>query len=489
MVVGIEACMESYVLSIDVGTSSVKAGLVNLRTSGIEHFSAERYSDFSEYNSNTLWDKVAKVIRATVRKSKASRSILAIGITGQMHGAAFLDRDGQVIEPLINWRDIKRCESSIVNKANRIIGVRAEESIGTLLSCGYTGTILLWIKEKDPGLFREIRHFVLFTDYVRGKLLGSSDYSTDPTNAGGTGLFDTRLNRWHTEAIEELGLPLSIFPEIHSSSEIAGVVSGGVSKSLDLGTGVPVVYGGGDNQTSMLGCGLLASGSPALINIGTAAQVSKVSSFYQKLLGIDTRPYFAHLYAWVGASLGGGGQYERLKSGLAGQKPMIYSALDMLSAEAPPGAGGLFYCTGPSRSDPHRQAGFFGKTENMENPGCRTRAVMEGILMDLYPTYTAVEQGDSRSAIGSGKALQASRAWAQITADFLGKPLQVTNFEDALVGAAFLAGLGTGVLGSLDECPKRIVYGSEVTPNDSNTRFYREEFVKNWQARLPRKKG
>jgi len=109
--------------------------------------------------------------------------------------------------------------------------------------------------------------------------------------------------------------------------------------------------------------------------------------------------------------------------------------------------------------------------------------------MDLYPTYTAVEQGDSRSAIGSGKALQASRAWAQITADFLGKPLQVTNFEDALVGAAFLAGLGTGVLGSLDECPKRIVYGSEVTPNDSNTRFYREEFVKNWQARLPRKKG
>jgi len=213
--------MESYVLSIDVGTSSVKAGLVNLRTSGIEHFSAERYSDFSEYNSNTLWDKVAKVIRATVRKSKASRSILAIGITGQMHGAAFLDRDGQVIEPLINWRDIKRCESSIVNKANRIIGVRAEESIGTLLSCGYTGTILLWIKEKDPGLFREIRHFVLFTDYVRGKLLGSSDYSTDPTNAGGTGLFDTRLNRWHTEAIEELGLPLSIFPEIHSSSEIS----------------------------------------------------------------------------------------------------------------------------------------------------------------------------------------------------------------------------------------------------------------------------
>jgi xylulokinase len=403
---------EHYILGIDVGTSSVKAGVLNLRTGGIEHFSAEQYFNYSEYSSKMLWERTAKAIRGSTKQVEAPGNILAIGITGQMHGAVFYDSHGQIINPLINWRDQKRCDPSIIEKANRILGKEAAGSIGTNMSCGFTGAILLWLKQNNPGLFQEIRHFVLLPDFVRGKLLGWNDYATDPTNAFGTGLFNTRLNQWHGEVIEALGLPMDIFPQIRCTSEIAGTISAEAAKLLGLRIGIPIIYGGGDNQASMFGSGLVTPASPALINIGTAAQVSKVRNRYRKFSGIDTRPYFENRFAMVGASLGGGGHYERLKNETEKKegKPIKYSYLDSLASQVPAGAQGLFYCTGPSRADPDRGPGFFGRTSELQHPGCKARAVMEGVLMDLYDSYLVLEQEDSQRVIGAGKALQLSKA-------------------------------------------------------------------------------
>jgi xylulokinase len=476
--------MDQYLLGIDIGTTGIKAGLLNVQSKKLDYSVSNNYARSiarSEYDADDLWNNTLVVIDQVVSSLGKNREISGIGITGQMHGAVLYDSNGQIIDRLINWQDEKRCDKRIIEKVNSMIDADATQSIGTKMACGYTGAILLWIKQHEPEKFQRIHHFVLFTDFIRSKLLGRNDYATDPTNAFGTGLFNTRLNHWHNELIDSLELPADIFPQVHPSTDVAGTLSDEIANSLHVKKSIPIIYGGGDNQTSMLGSGLTSPNSPTLINIGTAAQVSKVNSFFQKFPGVDTRPFFDDRFALVGTSLGGGGHYQRLRDKLKTD----YLTLDDLAAQVPAGAGGLYYCTGPSRTDPNRAEGFFGNLQQQSDPGYKARAVMEGVLMDLYESLVLIEQVNPRQAlIGAGKALQVSKIWTQIAADLFAKSIRITKAENALLGAALLAGIGTKQFDGPDDCTSAFEYEPENLPNDSNARFYREQFITEWSEQV-----
>ena len=471
-------------LGIDVGTTGIKAGLFNVNDRQLEYSVSNNYTKSlpdPEYDADELWNNTLNAIEQVISKLGQNRELCSIGITGQMHGAALYDSEGRIINRLINWQDQKRCDERMIEKINSFIDADAARSTGTKMACGYTGVILLWIKQHEPGKFQQIRHFGLFTDFIRSKLLGWNDYATDPTNAFGTGLFNTRLNRWHDELIEKLELPRSIFPQVHLSGEVAGTLSDELANLMHVKKGTLIVYGGGDNQTSMLGSGLISPDSPTLINIGTAAQVSKVSSFFQKFPGVDTRPFFEDNFALVGISLGGGGHYQHLRNELA----IDYSTLDDLAAPVPAGAGGLYYCTGPSRTNLNRKDGFFGNLQHQNDPGYKARAVMEGVLMDLYESLVLIEQvSPQKDLIGAGKALQTSRIWPQIAADLFDKKIRTTKNENALLGAALLAGKGTKQFNNLTDCASAFVYAEDKLPNGSNARFYKEQFIKEWSEQV-----
>jgi xylulokinase len=476
-----------YALGIDLGTSGVKAGLLNLSTLKLEFVSMREYDDSPEQDPAVLWNQTIAAVKESVSSHGGYVHIRAIGLSGQMHGAVLYDSGGQIIYPLINWKDQKWSPGTIIGKMKLAMRDRMYDELGTDISNGYSGAILFGIKENDPDLFQRIAHFVLPTDFLRGKLLGKNSYATDPTNAFGTGLFNTRSNCWHAELIRRFQLPFSIFPEVRPTSQKAGIISDRVADLVGVKKKIPIILGGGDNQMSMLGSGLVGPGSPILINIGTAAQISKVVAEFERYPGTDTRSFFNKAFAVVGTSLGGGGSYQWLREQIeqAGGMKIDYQQMDKLAAGVPPGADGLFFCTGPTRQIPSRQRGFFGNIEKQISIAHSARAVLEGVLIDLYASYEILRKDDQCMFIlGAGKGLQSSRVWSQITTDLLGKPMRISGFENAVFGAALMAAYGIGAIDNLEESAQANEYAVDVTPNVEHAKFYRDEFFHYWRSAM-----
>jgi xylulokinase len=472
-----------YSLGIDLGTSGVKAGLLNLDTLKLEFVSMQAYDDSLEQDPEAVWERTVRVVKDSISSLGGQARIVAIGLSGQMHGAVLCDRRGELISPIITWKDRKWSTKVMVEKIKLSMAGRTWAELGTEISSGVTAAILYGIRENRPDLFRRIAHFVLPVDFLRGKLLGENSYATDPTNAGGTGLFNTQAGCWHTELIARLGLPVEIFPQLHQSDQVAGRLSAGFGHAVGLEAGLPVIYGGGDNQMSMLGSGLAGPAAPLLVNIGTAAQVSKVIAEFQRYPGLDTRPFFDGHFAAVLASLAGGGSYARLQAERTAAQgiKLDYPQMDNLAAQVSPGADGLIFCPGPTRQALDRRMGFRGNVAWQGDPAHRARAVLEGVIMDLYDGVENLERdAPGELLLGSGKGLQRSPLWAQIAADLLGKPLRITRVESAVWGAALLAARGCGAIEDLDQAVRTIEYVAEKSPEPDRAKFYREQFVPFW---------
>jgi xylulokinase len=474
----------NYALGIDLGTSAVKAGLLNLSTFKLDFVSIKQYGDAPEQDAETLWGRTVEAVKETTAWLNDRGFVQVVGLTGQMHGAVVYDSRGELLEPVITWKDWKWSGPETIRKMNAVLGGRNYPELGTEISVGYTAAILYGIRANAPELFARIAHVLLPVDFLRSKLLGRNSYATDPTNAFGTGVFDTQHSRWHTELIRELQLPVNILPEVHETAQVAGYISATVARMTGLHNGVPVIYGGGDNQVGMLGSGLSSPSSPLLVNIGTAAQVSKVCAQFIRYPGLATRSFFDGNFAIVGASLAGGESYAWLRSEIQQTEhtDIDYHSMDALAADVPPGADGLVFCPGPTRQALDRRRGFYGNVARAGDYAHRARAILEGVVMDLYDAYQILERIEQHdSIIGAGNSLQRSPVWAQVTADLLGKPLDITAFENAVFGAALLAAKGINEVADLDSGTRSIEFAVEIIPDPIITKIYREEFIPYWR--------
>ncbi|WP_423224548.1 xylulokinase [Candidatus Amarolinea aalborgensis] len=473
--------MADYTLGIDMGTSGVKVAVLDLSRFRLVALAMQSYDNAALQPSTMLWEATTATIRKAVAGIDA-KAIRGVGLSSQMHGTVLYDARGEVIEPIINWQD-KRGDVRLPKYGHRstveammalLAGPEFEDLGIATLPSGYLGATLFHIKENDPALFDHIRHVALPGDFIRGKLLGACDFATDPTNACGTGLFNTRLNQWHESVIAKLGLPSALLPRVHSTTAIAGALPDAIARSLGLQPGVPVTYGGGDNQMSLLGNGLLSGDSPVLINIGTGAQISKVTPRYARAVGVDTRSYFNGAYVFVGASMGGGRNYAQLRDALRAHEGQDfgYRQMDALAAQTAVGADGLVYQV-RSRFDQQRQEGFSGRTD-LRDPGCQARAVMEGVLLDLVALRPPTLGSKAGFMIGAGKGLLDSRVWAQMAADFFACPLKITNFENAVWGAALTAAVGVGAVQEVNQAVAAIEYSLEMAPNPVHSAQYQD---------------
>lgn len=472
--------MSRYTLGVDVGTSGVKAALLDLDTFKLRPVAMRSYDNAPQQSSAMLWEATAATIRGAVA-GMDPHAIRSISISGQMHGTVMYDAGGAVIDPIINWQD-QRGAMPLARYGNRTTVEVLRELLGgpdfddlgiDVLPSGYLGATLFYLKDNEPALFQRIDHVALPGDFIRGKLLGGSDRATDPTNACGSGLFNTRHNGWHAQIIAKLGLPQEILPAVHDSAALAGVLAPEVAHRVNLAPGTAVIYGGGDNQMSLLGNGLVAGRSPALINMGTGAQVSQVVARYARKAGIETRSYFNRTYAFVGASLGGGGSYAQLRSVLQRRagRDIGYEEMNELAAQVPVGADGLAFQVA-ARGAPGGRQGFVGRTE-LQDVGHQSRAVMEGVLLDLYRLRPPTFENGPGFMVGAGKGLQNSRVWAQMAADVFDHPIKITNFENAVWGAALIAAVGAGEVSDMRVALATIEYSREVAPDPVHAAQYK----------------
>ena len=473
--------MSNYAIGLDIGTSSVKAGLLDLSTFKICFLTSREYDNSAEQKSRVLWAKTLEILKEIGNQSKDTGKLTAIGLSGQMHGTVLYDTRGKIIDPIINWQD-RRCDkplkkyrgASTIEVIEKILGKEVYKYIGIdKISSGFMGATLFYLKENDSDIFDKIKHVLLPTDFIRKKMILEKDYKTDQTNASSTGLFNVRYRKWHQRIIRELGLPKNIFPKISGTQDIAGHTCSKINKLLRLNQGVPVIVGGGDNPLSAFGSGLYDYPSPVNINIGTGAQISKVIDNYEKIEGIETRNFFNNMYLFVGASLGGGNSYKNLKENinLKVEKKLSFEKLNNLAKKIVPGSERLRFCTGPSRINPKRPAGFFGNEDIKESLGHMARAVMEGVLFDLYEFYSLMGKTSEDIIIGSGKGLSESYVWPQIAADMFNRKVRVTDFESAVFGSALMAARSAGKISSLDKTFKSIKY-IDFEPSLKNSNKY-----------------
>ena len=268
-------------IGIDVGTSSVKALLVD--ESGVVIKKATPEYDFStpkslwaEANPSDWWEATQNAIK-TLLGNMDSSQIGGIGLTGQMHGMVALDKGGNVLRPCIMWND-QRSHVECNEITNRIGREKILEITGNPVLPGFTAPKILWTQKNEPEVFSAIKKILLPKDYIRFKLTG--EFFSDVSDASGTSLLDIEERNWAKEIFQAMEWPLSWMPEVTESIEASSKISQEAAQLTGLQAGTPVVAGGGDCAAQAVGSGIVEEGKIS-VTLGTSGVVFAQSDSYK----------------------------------------------------------------------------------------------------------------------------------------------------------------------------------------------------------------
>jgi xylulokinase len=450
-----------YAMGIDLGTSSLKAlildsgGRALAESSRTYQFDAPR-PGYAEQDAGIWWASCREAAAETLAKfGESAAKVGSLSFSGQMHGLVMLDRQRRAIRPAILHCDARSGEA--------VEEVRAAAGSFPPFNPVYTGFLLsslLWVREHEPENFRKIDRVCLPKDFLKLKLCGelTSDYS----DASGTLAFDIEKLDWSGELLEKLRLPREWFPPCFETSFAVGKVSREGAEATGLAEGTVVVNGGGDQVKQAIGNGAIRPGQ-ATVNIGSSGQVCFQSGKPIPNPARTTNTFCGYAKgSWItmGATMTAG---LSLKWFTTTFKTGDYRQLDDEAAALPPGSGGLLFLPWLNGErtpyvNPDLSGAFLGLNLSTGNAHL-ARAVMEGVTFSLYQCIEICGalglHADELIASGGGAR---SRLWLQILADVFGLPLKTAVLnEQACLGAAAAAFIGTGVFNSFDEACSRLV--------------------------------
>lgn len=486
-----------YILGLDLGTSSVRCQLID-RAANTVGVTAHEYpieipvAGYAEQQADHWWQATCTAIKQLLEITQVdAKHIMALGLSGQMHGTVMLDQNGKVLAPAIIWSD-SRSETECRTFEDRIGKERLYKLTGLPTATGFMGPSLLWVKRNRPELFSQIWRVCLPKDYLRLKLTGilGSEYS----DASGTLLLDITKREWSQEILSQMGIPSSIMPPLTESTEVVGTVTPQAAQESGLYPGIPVIAGGSDQAMSAIGSGLIQQGT-ASAAIGTGGQLITCVD----TPALDERGRL-HLLChalpetWIlmGAMLSAGHCLRWFRDKVSPQDD--YAHFSKLAEHVLPGAEGLVflpYLSGERtpHMDPKARAVFFGLSlkhgkEHM------LRAIMEGVAFGLRESLEVfLELGvDFDSLLLSGGGAR-SQVWRQIQADVFQMPVRhLASEEHSSLGAALAAGYGVGVWDNLAEITKQTTkIKGETLPNPLRRELY-DQLYQVYQQLYPRVK-
>ena len=253
-------------LGIDIGTSSVKAVLVDDEGAVADQASApltvsRPHPGWSEQDPADWW--VATNRAVTALGAQRRRQVRAIGLSGQMRGATLLDAADRPLRPAILWNDGRSAAQCVA--LERAVPT-SRKITGNLAMPGFTAPKLLWVKQYEPDVFAATRCVLLPKDYVRLCMTGAK--ATDLSDAAGTLWVDVAQRAWSGEMLAAGGLTQDQMPRLHEGCDVTGALRHDVAAAWDMDP-VPVAAGGGDNAAGAIGVGVIDDGD-ALLSLGTS---------------------------------------------------------------------------------------------------------------------------------------------------------------------------------------------------------------------------
>lgn len=253
-------------LGIDIGTSSIKAVLVNDEGAVADQASSplavsRPHPGWSEQDPADWWTATNHAV--TALDAQRRRQVRAIGLSGQMHGATLIDAADRPLRPAILWND-RRSAAQCAALERAIPASR--KITGNLAMPGFTAPKLLWVQQYEADVFAATRFVLLPKDYVRLCMTGAK--ATDLSDAAGTLWLDVAQRAWSDEMLAATGLTQDQMPRLHEGPEVTGALRQDVAAAWGMEL-VPVAAGGGDNAAGAVGAGVVDDGD-ALLSLGTS---------------------------------------------------------------------------------------------------------------------------------------------------------------------------------------------------------------------------
>ena len=458
------ASPEPYVLSVDVGTSSVRACIYDGRGCPVAGTSAsEAYSvttgpgGMAELDADDLVGRAVRCMQsAAARAPSCVRRISAVATCTFWHSVLGVDRAGRAVTPVYMWMDTRSWREAL-----DIAGLFGREHLHQITGCmvhpSYVPAKLLWVRRNQPSLFRECRRWVSPGEYIHLRLLGQAVCSV--SMASGTGLFDLSRCDWHDPLLSFLGIARDqLSPLGDIGATIRGIRSD-YADALGMLADAEWLPALGDGACSNVGSGCVAPNRVALM-IGTsgALRVSADASSPPPPYGL-WRYAIGRRRALVGGALSNGGNLMVWLRSTLNLRPEDEAE----AAEMEPDSHGLTFVPllAGERSPgwAPRASGVIAGLSLATRPSHLLRAAMEAVacrfamVHDLLSPYASPDH----EVVATGRALLSSPLWMQITADVLNRPvIASTEAEASSRGAALLALEALGAVKSVEDLPARL---------------------------------
>ena len=488
-----------YLLGYDIGSSSVKASLVEVesgRTAASAFYPKSEapilsaQSGWAEQNPDAWWEYL-KMATVEVLGQVSGASVSAIGISYQMHGLVCVGKDLKPLRPAIIW-----CDSRAVpygNKAFEDLG--ADWCLGHLLNSpgNFTAAKLAWVKENEPELFEKIYKIMLPGDYIALRLTGELCTTVSGLSEGM--MWDFAQNRPAKELLDYFGFSEDILPEVRPTFSEQGRLSAAAAAELGLVSGIPVTYRAGDQPNNALSLNVL--------NPGEIAATAGTSGVVYGVLGeVNFDPQsrvntFAHVNHTVSdprlgvlLCINGTGILNSWVRRNIAFDGMTYPGMNALAKESPVGSRGISIL--PFGNGAERMLGniapgcsFHGIDFNRHGRGDILRAAQEGIVFSFqYGMEIMQQMGMKIDRIHAGNAnMFLSDVFRETLASVSGATIELYD-TDGSVGAARGAGLGAGIYSGPAEAFGTLQRLAVVEPA-SDRSPYQDAYVL-WRDRLQR---
>lgn len=427
-------------IGIDIGTTSICGIVLNTADGSVAASRTENSEAFIQ--TENPWERIQDVEKIITIATDILNGFLAqygdetcvIGITGQMHGIVYVDREGRAVSPLYTWQDAR---GNLPYKDTTYAKYLGSAS-------GY-GNVTDFYNRENRLVPEGAVSYCTVHDYLGMLLCSNKSPIMHASDAASLGLYDAKSKKFNYDLDVEVTDEFKIIGEYR---------------------GIPVSVAIGDNQASVFST--LADEDDLLINVGTGSQISVVAKEPVTADGIESRPYVDGKYLVVGSALCGGRAYSVLKdfyakvfefAGIGGVN--VYDVMDKM-LEGKEGTDLLADTRfDGTRSDPTKRGSLQNISTDNFTPQDLSCAILFGMMDELYGMYSLMGE-TRRGVVGSGNGIRKNRPLTEIAQKRFGAELKIPlHTEEAAFGAALFGMVACGEASGASEAQKLIRYAGD----------------------------
>lgn len=489
--------MQQYLLGYDLGSSSVKASLVDA-SSGKTIASAQSPSDempmlavkpgWAEQDPAMWWEHAVKATHTCLKKAQISGEyISAIGISYQMHGLVCVDKNQQVIRPSIIWCDSRAVET----------GANADKALGNKYCLehflnapgNFTASKLAWVKANEPDLYSRIHKVMLPGDYLAMKLSG--EICTTETGLSEGIFWDYSTSSVAQSLLDYYGIDKQLLAQVVPVFDVQSKVNEEAATLLGLKKGTPISYRAGDQPNNAFSLNVLNPGETAA-TAGTSGVIYSVTdknafdpkSRVNTFVHVNNKTAGSGIRNGVLLCINGTGILNSwLRKNLKSQgNSFDYGTMNEIAATAPIGADGLVllpFGNGAERVLENREinSSFHGLNFNRHGQPHLFRAAQEGIVFALKYGFDILgEMGLQSKVIRAGHAnMFLSPLFREVFVNTIGARLELYD-TDGSKGAALGAGVGARLFSSFEDAFRGFSLLEAVEPDTKKSAQYLQAY-------------